>query len=159
MKNMQQWLDEYAESHQNPTNKLIHFICVPLIYCSVLGLIWDIPFPWLHYRLFGYQLNWAIVATAIVFVYYALLSPAITIGMMLLSAACLFLLRFIDYNLSHLIPVWTLSIIVFVLAWIGQFYGHRLEGKRPSFFKDVQFLLIGPAWIMSHFFSKLGIKY
>ena len=39
--------------------------------------------------------------------------------------------------------------MVFVLAWIGQFIGHLIEGKRPSFFKDLQFLLIGPAWLMA----------
>ncbi|HNC31482.1 MAG TPA: DUF962 domain-containing protein, partial [Cyclobacteriaceae bacterium] len=34
---------EYGESHQNPTNKTIHWICVPLIFFSIVGLIASIP--------------------------------------------------------------------------------------------------------------------
>ncbi len=39
--------------------------------------------------------------------------------------------------------------VVFVLAWIGQFVGHRIEGRKPSFLEDVKFLLVGPAWLLS----------
>jgi uncharacterized membrane protein YGL010W len=159
MKTMQQWLDEYGESHKNATNKTIHFICVPLIYFSIMGLIWEIPFPWLEYRLFGFQLNWAIISAGLVFAYYTTLSAPISIGMLLFSAACLFLLRLLDYQVSHIAPIWAISIAIFVLAWIGQFYGHNIEGKKPSFLKDLQFLMIGPAWIMSFILSKLKINY
>jgi len=159
MKTMQQWLDEYGASHKNATNKAIHFVCVPLIFFSVIGLIWEIPFPWLEYKLFGFQLNWAIISVALVFAYYAILSASISAGMLLFSAACLLLLRFLDYNVSQTVPIWAISIAIFVLAWIAQFYGHEVEGKKPSFLKDLQFLLIGPAWIMSFVLGKLGIKY
>ena len=45
------------------------------------------------------------------------------------------------------------------LAWIGQFIGHKIEGEKPSFFDDLKFLLIGPAWLMSFILSKMGVKY
>lgn len=159
MKTLRQWLDEYRMSHQHPLNKKIHFICVPLIYFSILGLIWDIPFPWHYWRLFGYQPNWAIGAGMGLFVYYALLSGPIAAGMMVFTGACLFLLRIIDYRLSHLLPVGSICGIIFVLAWAGQFYGHKIEGKRPSFFKDVQFLLIGPAWLVSLVLDRMKVNY
>ena len=159
MKTMQQWLYEYGESHKNATNKAIHFVCVPLIFFSVVGLVWEIPFPWVDFKLFGFELNWAIITLGLVFVYYAVLSPFIAAGMMIFSSICLLLLRFLDYNVSQTLPIWAISLIIFVLAWIGQFYGHELEGKKPSFFKDLQFLMIGPAWIMSFVLGKIGIKY
>jgi uncharacterized membrane protein YGL010W len=57
------------------------------------------------------------------------------------------------------LPLWITSIIIFALAWVGQFYGHAVEGKKPSFLKDVQFLMIGPAWVLAFLYRKLGIKY
>ena len=56
-------------------------------------------------------------------------------------------------------PVWEISLFVFVIAWVGQFIGHVVEGKKPSFFKDIQFLMIGPIWLMSFIYKKLGISY
>ena len=56
-------------------------------------------------------------------------------------------------------PLWRISLYIFVIAWIGQFIGHKIEGKKPSFFQDLQFLLIGPAWLLSFFYNKIGIKY
>ena len=46
-----------------------------------------------------------------------------------------------------------------MLAWIGQFIGHKIEGEKPSFFEDLQFLLIGPAWLLGAIYQKLGIRY
>ena len=48
---------------------------------------------------------------------------------------------------------------IFVLAWIGQFIGHKIEGEKPSFFEDLQFLLIGPDWLLGAIYQKLGIRY
>jgi uncharacterized membrane protein YGL010W len=45
-------------------------------------------------------------------------------------------------------PLFYTSLLIFVVAWVGQFYGHHIEGKKPSFLKDLQFLLIGPAWVL-----------
>ena len=162
MKTIQQWLDEYGASHKNHTNKTIHWVCVPLIFFSVMGLIWSIPFPW-ELKLLGFQFNWAVFTTILVFGYYMALSFPLSIGMFLFDSACLFLWHVINqYTLlvmNNAVYVWQISITIFVLAWIGQFYGHKIEGKKPSFLKDLQFLMIGPAWLMSFIYTRLGIKY
>jgi uncharacterized membrane protein YGL010W len=153
MKSIQQWLDEYAVSHQNPTNKLIHWICVPLIFFSIIGLFYSVQFP---VKLIGQMnLNLAIITLAFVTVYYFLLSKSLSVGMLLFSLLCIGLCYEIQSVIS--IPLWAISIGIFVLAWIGQFYGHGVEGKKPSFLKDMQYLMIGPAWIMSFIYKKLGI--
>ncbi|HOX83371.1 MAG TPA: DUF962 domain-containing protein [Chryseolinea sp.] len=159
MRKIDQLLSEYGESHQNSTNKAIHWICVPLIFFSIVGLVASIPSGILQSVLGegNPSANWAAVALVLAVVYYVSLSIPLSIGMMLFAVFCLFVVRLIG-QLSTT-PLWMISIIIFVVAWIGQFYGHKVEGKKPSFFKDVQFLLIGPAWLMHFIYKKLGIPY
>lgn len=151
---MQEWLDAYGVSHQNPLNKKIHWICVPLIFLSIVGLLWSIPKPW---NVDYIWLNFATIAIIPVFLFYARLSFPLTIGMMLWCCFCFVFCGF--YNQFIEIPLWQTSIVVFVLAWVGQFYGHKIEGIKPSFFEDLQFLMIGPAWLMSFIYNRLGIRY
>ena len=140
MKSVDQWFDEYGESHRNPINKLVHWICVPLITFSVLGILWA-----LH----------PVVAAAVVgmaLAFYVLLSWQLALVMALQSLLMLWVLSLMPW-------VFWPSVAIFVLAWIGQFIGHKVEGKKPSFFKDLQFLLIGPAWLMGFVFRRLGWRY
>ncbi len=157
MKAMQTWLDEYAVSHQNPLNKTIHWICIPLIYFSVMGLLWSVPIS--LFQLGPVPGNLALIIIALVFLYYSLMSFSLAIGMLLFSSLCGLVCFKIVQLQPNFISLWLLCIIVFVLAWIGQFYGHSVEGKKPSFLKDLQFLMIGPAWLMSFIYKKVGIKY
>ena len=164
MKKIDLLLNEYGESHQNKTNKLIHWLCVPAIFYSIVGLVWEIPLgPLADIKYNGYQyLNWATLTICLVFLYYLTLSPIITLGMIVFSIGCLYLTN-ITENLilegTIGIDLWAISLIIFALAWIFQFVGHKIEGKKPSFFKDVQFLLIGPAWLMHFVYKKLNISY
>lgn len=159
MRKIDQLLSEYGESHQDHTNKIIHWICVPLIFFSVVGLIASIPSQGVQ-RFLGEgnpYANWAAVVMILVLIYYVSLSIPLSFGMMLFGVLCLYLVKMIvQVNIA---PLWLVSLIVFFIAWIGQFYGHKVEGKKPSFFKDIQFLLIGPAWLMHFIYRKLGIPY
>ena len=155
MRTVHQWLNEYGESHNNETNKLIHWICVPAIFFAITGLLYPINLPlFITEQL---QLNVAMVVLLLTTIYYLSLSVKIGIGMLLFGIFCLAVCYAAEIFLP--IPLWLLSLIVFVAAWIGQFYGHKVEGKKPSFFKDIQFLLIGPMWLMSFIFRKMGVKY
>ena len=156
MRKIDQLLSEYGESHRNATNKAIHWICVPLIFFSVVGLIASIPSAFLQNTL-GTYFNWATVVMVLVLVYYISLSIPLSIGMAIFSFFCLYVARSIA--LSGIAPLWLACVVIFVLAWIGQFYGHKVEGKKPSFLKDVQFLLIGPAWLMHFIYKRIGIPY
>lgn len=154
MKSLQQWLNEYGESHQNETNKTIHWICVPTIFFSIAGLLYGVKLPW---AIEGIQINLAMIVMLLVVLYYFSLSKTLWIGMVLFAMLCLGLCYVIEK--TGFIQLWLFCLIAFTLAWIGQFYGHNVEGKKPSFFKDIQFLLIGPAWLMSFIYKKLGITY
>ncbi len=151
-------LEEYGESHQNSTNKLIHWICVPLIFYSIVALVYSIPNEILI-PIFGDSIwaNWATITLVIVLIYYAKLSIPIAIGMLLFSAVCMFVCQYLSSTVD--VSLWIIALVIFVAAWVGQFYGHKVEGKKPSFLKDLQFLLIGPAWLMHFLFEKWGVKY
>jgi uncharacterized membrane protein YGL010W len=156
--NIKSLLTEYGESHKNGTNKLIHWICVPLIFFSIVALIYSIPSGILN-AIFGESVwvNWATLSLVFVLIYYFKLSRSLAIGMLIFSIICLLTCQFLESSLST--PLWLIAVIIFLLAWIGQFYGHHIEGKKPSFLKDIQFLLIGPAWLMHFWFEKWGVSY
>jgi uncharacterized membrane protein YGL010W len=153
MKTLDQWFEEYAVSHQNPKNKAIHYICVPAIFFSIVGLLMSIPSAFLNNLLHLNQPiieNWAAVVLIFVLLFYLRLSVAMAIKIAIFSAICLI----VNFYIGKFVPLWAFSIGVFVIAWIGQFYGHNIEGKKPSFLKDIQFLMIGPAWVVQNLFSK-----
>ncbi len=159
MRKIDELFAEYGESHQNPTNKAIHWVCVPLIFFSIVGLMASIPASGVQAVLGegNPYANWAAVALILVLIYYVTVSIPLSVGMMLFSALCLIVVNFIITNVPA--PLWLVSLIIFFVAWVGQFYGHKVEGKKPSFFKDIQFLLIGPAWLMHFIYKRLGIPY
>ncbi|WP_026951342.1 Mpo1 family 2-hydroxy fatty acid dioxygenase [Algoriphagus mannitolivorans] len=159
MRKIEALLEEYGESHQNQTNKLIHWICVPSIFFSIVGLIYSIPADFLADALpfLGNFANWATIVLIFVLIYYISLSVPLTLGMLFFSAVCLALANFLSISFPG--KLWAISLGIFVIAWIVQFIGHNIEGKKPSFFKDVQFLMIGPAWLMHFIYKKIGIAY
>lgn len=155
-KSIQTWLDEYGESHQNKVNKRIHWFCVPQIVWTVMAFIFVIPSP-AAFSEISPHLNWLTLSSLIAVVFYLRLSLSITIGMVGFFALCYFsLLQFEAAFPGYLLMF---SAIYFVVLWALQFYGHEVEGKKPSFLKDVQFLMIGPIWLMSFIFNKVGLKY
>lgn len=152
---VEDWLTEYGESHTNTANEMIHWICVPLIALSVIGMFWSLPVPEAFVEI-SPIMNWGMLFMMAAVVYYFILSPSLAIGMILVISIFIAALVWMD---SFSIPLWQICVAIFVLAWIGQFIGHAIEGKRPSFFKDLQFLMIGPMWLLALLYRRLGIRY
>ncbi len=148
-------LAEYGESHQNPTNKTSHWIAVPVIAWAVIAILWVLPIPAL-FRATPY-LNWATIVCALAVVYYLTLSVPLAIGMAAFSALAIAIIRLVEKNVG--VNLEWIAGALFVFAWVFQFAGHEVEGRKPSFFKDLQFLLIGPAWLMHFLYRRLGIPY
>ena len=135
-------LSLYSESHRNHTNELIHIVCVPLIVFSLLGIIWAVhPLA-------------AVVVVAASLYYYFQLSKPFAIGMLAMATFMLALLALLPPA-----TVLALSIAIFVLAWVGQFVGHQIEGKKPSFLDDLRFLLIGPLFVLSFLYRRFKVAY
>jgi len=155
------YFDKYAENHQNPTNKFIHWICVPLIVFSLLGLVWAIPFPHINFLgRYNNFINWASVLIAFSIYYYYRLSPVLSYLMLLVVFAFSYgIIDLVNWQKAGGAPLWESCLIVFVLAWAGQFIGHKIEGKKPSFLDDLKFLLIGPIWLLHFILKKFSIRY
>jgi uncharacterized membrane protein YGL010W len=135
-------LATYGESHRHPTNELIHIACVPVIVFTLLGILWAI-----HPVV-------ALAAVAAAMVYYFRLSRPFAWGMLLMSGLMLAVLAMMPP-----MTVLPLSLAIFVVAWIGQFIGHKIEGKKPSFIDDLRFLLIGPLFVLGFLYRRLNLAY
>jgi uncharacterized membrane protein YGL010W len=152
-RSMRDWLDSYSQDHQHPINRLLHWICVPLIVWSVLALLWTAPVPSSLLK----PGAWAVFAIVLAFAWYWKRSHR-------LGAALLIALAFLALICAWVFERWTpasmrwLAVGVFVVAWIGQFIGHLFEGRRPSFFTDLAYLLVGPAWLMDKLLNRVGLK-
>ena len=131
----------YGESHRNPANKAVHWICVPLITWSVVAALWA----WTPMA--------AYTGIALALAFYAWLSPSIAVGMLVMLALMVYPLTCLGANAL------AVAAVVFVLAWIGQFIGHMIEGRKPSFLEDLKFLLVGPEWLLGFIYRRLGVRY
>ena len=145
MRTIGNWFSEYGVSHQNKTNIIIHKICVPLIMWSVIGLLWVIPTPSFMSDL---SINFATLAVIGAMIFYLFLSRKYFVFMIPVFG----LMYYVAYLLAPTGNLLTISLMVFVVSWIFQFIGHKIEGKKPSFFQDLAFLLIGPLWVTKSIF-------
>jgi uncharacterized membrane protein YGL010W len=141
MRAVDQLFERYGEFHRNATNKAIHWVCVPLIVWAVLGMLWSVS-PIL-----------AFVAVGAAMVFYAWLSLSLAAGMLGVVVLMIYALTLLG---SRTLAV---SVIVFVAAWIGQFIGHHIEGRKPAFLEDLRSLLVGPAWLLGFVYKRIGIAY
>jgi uncharacterized membrane protein YGL010W len=148
------WFTSYSGDHRNATNQLIHVICVPAILWSVIALLWCIPAPGTWFRP-GFWAGLAMLASAL---FYYRASRGLGLGMVAMFVLMGLLTRWLhdSYGTRTLLY---LGVGVFVVAWIGQFVGHKIEGRKPSFFTDLTYLLIGPAWVLAKLYRKLGLSY
>lgn len=149
---MRQWLDEYGESHTNPTNELIHWVCVPVIFFCVIGLLASIPpadLPFIG------RYGWAKLTIILALAFYFERSKRLFVGMAIWCMLCVLGVMVIERFSPW--TTWIVYVVLFAAAWVGQFIGHHIEGKKPSFLKDLQFLLIGPAWLMEKLYRRWGV--
>jgi uncharacterized membrane protein YGL010W len=151
---------EYAADRQHPSNRLIHWVCIPLILFSILGLAWSIPFPHLDFlgRYNGF-LNWASFLIAISGYYYYRLSAILSYMMLLLVfALSLIVVQFEKWELAGGPALWLVCTVVLLIAVAGLFLGQKIEGRKRSFLSNVKLVLIGPIWLLEMFSMKIGLK-
>lgn len=147
-------LGNYSEDHRNGINQVIHWICVPFIVWTVVAALFVIPPPGALFK----PGIWAALAAVVASMYYFRLSRPLGLAMALAFAVLLAITAWLYGQLGPRYLLYT-AIGVFVLAWIAQFIGHEFEGKRPSFLTDLVYLLVGPLWLMSKAFRKLGLRW
>jgi uncharacterized membrane protein YGL010W len=148
------WLGNYSEDHRNPTNIIVHWICVPFIVWTAIALLWVIPVP----AVIGRAGFWAALAMFFALSFYLRLSRPLGFAMLGAFVVLGVLTEFLYRAMGPMNLMW-LAIAVFVLAWIAQFIGHKIEGRKPAFLTDVAYLMIGPAWLVAKILRRVGIAY
>lgn len=154
MRTVNDWFGNYSKDHRHPTNRVIHWICVPAILWSVIAALWVIPVP----AAVGRPGFWAAMAMVASFAFYWRMSKPIGFAMLIVFVALGLLTEWLYRTLGPSDLLW-LALAVFVVAWIGQFIGHKIEGARPSFFTDLAYLLIGPAWLAGKLMRRFNIAW
>ena len=151
---LDRWFASYSGDHRNATNQLIHVVCVPAIVWSIVALLWCIPAPGTWFRA-GF---WAALAIFAATLFYYRQSRRLGFGMLAMFVLMAMLSRAVADAFGMRVLLWT-AVAVFVAAWIGQFVGHRIEGRKPSFLTDLTYLLIGPAWVLAKLYRRMGWTY
>jgi uncharacterized membrane protein YGL010W len=141
MRRVDRLFENYGLYHQNPVNKVIHWICVPLIVWSVLGMLGAVsPVA-------------AGVAIAAMILFYLFLSVPLALGMLAVVVGMAWALSLLGDRLL------LVSVLTFAAAWIGQFIGHAIEGRKPAFVDDLRSFLVAPAWLLGDLYRRLGLRY
>ncbi|MFO1507452.1 MAG: Mpo1-like protein [Lysobacterales bacterium] len=154
MRSVDEWFDSYGADHANPVNRMFHWFCVPAILWAVIAFLWLIPVP----VSLGRQGLWCGLVMVVVLSFYWRLSRGLFAAMFVSFVALALLTDWIYDSLGATRLAW-LAGGVFVIAWVGQFIGHAIEGRRPSFLTDLAYLLIGPLWLMGKVLRAAGIRY
>jgi uncharacterized membrane protein YGL010W len=149
MRSVQSWLAEYGESHRHPVNRALHYLCIPLIVLSLVMALLVVPVG-------GDFINPASALLLASLLWYAVLSLRLAAGMAVVFALLYALALALDRSAGP--AALPLAGFIFAVAWVGQFYGHHLEGVRPAFVKDLQFLLVGPLWELAHLYEALRFR-
>lgn len=148
------WFDRYASDHRHPVNVAIHWVAVPAILWSIVAALWCIPVPGTWFR----AGLWAALSLFVAWMFYYRASRPLGYGMLAVMVALLWFTRWLHALLGTTQLLWVAA-AVFVAAWVAQFAGHRIEGRRPSFLTDLTYLLVGPAWLLSKLYRRLGWRY
>jgi uncharacterized membrane protein YGL010W len=149
------WFDRYSGDHRNAINQRIHVVAVPAILWSVIALLWCIPVPpggWFKPGIF------AALAILGAWMFYYRASRVLGFGMLAMLVAMAALTWWLHAAFGTRMLSW-LAVGVFVVAWIAQFVGHKIEGRKPSFLTDLTYLLIGPAWVLAKGLRALGVRW
>ena len=153
------WFTAYGASHQNATNKAVRWICVPLIFYSLIGLLSFVRFNFLSGILPGCNMPYAHLGALLILaalLFFIRLSVPIALGMIVVAGIILYLVMFAHVAFDR---TWLFFLSIFVVSWFGQFIGHKIEGAKLSFFDDNKFLMIGPAWLLHFIYREVGIPY
>jgi len=155
---LKQLLTEYDKTHQKPTNGAIHMVCVPIIVWATVGIGWGLSNltygRWFSWELMPF-INLGALGMVGMLAYYLRLSMKLFVSMLLVLA-----FTWLTLNAMHFAgwPILMISLVVWIAAWAGQFYGHHVEGAKPAFADDLVFLLIGPAFVLQKIFKRFGVS-
>jgi uncharacterized membrane protein YGL010W len=155
MTEMDSWLRRYEETHRDLTNPVFYWAAVPMVVLGTVGLLWALPIPDEFFEI-SPLLNWGTAFLMASAVYYFIISVSLAIGMLP------FVIGVAGINMwlvGSNLPLPHVSLGLLLTGIIGLWLGHRNENGLRAVLQDLQFMMIGPAWLLSVLYRRLGIPF
>ena len=155
MSETERWLTDYGENHQDISFAGIYWIAVLTLVIGTVGMLWSLPVPY-EFEKISPILNWGSTFLMAAVVYYFIISVSLAIGMLpflLGIAGVQNWLTSSDYSALRV------SIGLLVAGIIGLWMGHRNQGSLRPVLRDLQLMMIGPAWLLSVLYRRIGIPF
>lgn len=149
------WLERYGEIHENLTYPAVYWTAVPLVVTGMVGFLWSLPVPTQFYEI-SPLLNWGSAFLMVSAVYYFVISLSLAIGLLpFVIGVGSIQLWLADSDFTPL----RVSSGLLVGGLIGLWLGHRNERGIRATLEDLQTIMIGPAWLLSVIYRRIGIPF
>lgn len=135
------YFTDYAEYHSTSGNVACHYVGIPLIVVSLIGLASLVTFGNSSFEASLIRPDLGFVVVLLAMSYYIYLDWKIAISFFIVLMGCYFIGRALP------LPV---LIGMQVVGWPVQYIGHlHYEKNSPAFYKNLAHTLIGPLWIFA----------
>ena len=153
MSETESWLERYEVNHRDLTWPWIYWAAVPMVVVGTVGALWSLPVPQEFYDI-SPLLNWGSAFLMVTTVYYFIISVSIAIGLLPFVMSIAFVHMWLPGSGFSAVRV---SLGLLLAGIIGLWLGHRNKRGFGALIEDVQTIMIGPAWLLSVLYKRLGI--
>jgi len=149
------WLTRYESHHNNLTWPWVYWASVPMVVVGTVGALWNLPIPEEFYEI-SPLLNWGSVFLMAAAVYYFIISLSLAIGLLPFVVGVASLQVWLEQ--SDFSPP-KVAAGLMAAGIIGLWLGHRNENGLRALVEDLQTIMIGPAWLLSVIYRRIGIPF
>ena len=149
------WLSHFEDTHRDLRNPVVYWAAVPVVVVGTVGLLWSLPVPDEFFEI-SPLLNWGTAFLMAAAVYYFIISVSLAIGMLPFVIGVAGIQMWLT---ASGYPLFRLSLGLLVAGIIGLWFGHRNQNGLRAVLDDLQFMMIGPAWLLSVLYRRIGIPF
>jgi uncharacterized membrane protein YGL010W len=153
MSETEDWLSRYGKSHAELASPLAYWIAVPLVVLGTVGLLWTLPVPDEFYDI-SPLVNWGSLFLMAATVYYFIISVPLAIGMLPFILGIGSIQVWLEA--SQYSPL-RIAAGFLIAGIIGLLVGRRHGRTAALVLQDLQLMMIGPAWLLSVLYRRMGI--
>ena len=149
------WLARYRDNHQNLCWPWLFGMAVPAVILGTVGMLWNLPVPE-EFTAISPLLNWGSTFLMAAAIYYFILSLPLAIGLMPMMVGVGFFHLWLQRSDW---PAFAASAGLLVAGICGLWVGHGSNERLRAMTEDLQTVMIGPAWLLSVIYRRLGIPF
>ena len=126
-----------------------------MVVVGTVGVFWNMPIPDAFFEI-SPLLNWGTAFLMSAAVYYFIISVSLAIGMLPFVLGVAGIHTWLEQ--SDFSPL-RVSLGLLAAGIIGLFMGHRNKSSLRPVLQDIQLMMIGPAWLLSVLYRRIGIPF